>query len=379
VSHLVEKMFYVQTNGQRDFPWHIQETQDKTTLIDPANRPTTFEEARIPAGLDWEPQVIPNFWIPGAKFKKDGTVKVPKGASPVPAADFKFLARSDNGYILDSARTSYNVISNSDMGLIINTIMDGHDVRYETGGCLDEGRKVWMMLQLGDLVEIPGDKSPHLRYLAVLNSHDGSGSCKVMATNVRIQCANTFHLAETYGNLENAKRKKAGAPLATYSFHHRAQWRKHLDKLQTEVKTAIGGVDRQTQIVNQMFTELNDLRHQVTMDEAKLWVDSLFWNPKDDWLLEEQPATKVAVMRKRESLWGAFTGERCDELPLTPYRLLMATTEWIDHLREYERPATYLNRTVFMREEMKTLAMTRAVELLGAKLAKFRQSFGLAA
>src|SRR5262249_56016360 len=79
-----------------------------------------------------------------------------------------------------------------EMGEIVEAVLAQPGVKWETAGVLDEGRAVWCLALLDEPVELPGDDSPTLPYLAITNRHDGTAACALRATAVRILCANTF-------------------------------------------------------------------------------------------------------------------------------------------------------------------------------------------
>jgi phage/plasmid-like protein (TIGR03299 family) len=64
--------------------------------------------------------------------------------------------------------------------------------RYETAGSLWNGRRVFLLINLPE-EKILDDSIE--RYLALSNTHDGSGALKVFFTGVRIVCHNTLNMA----------------------------------------------------------------------------------------------------------------------------------------------------------------------------------------
>ncbi|MEV6400531.1 DUF932 domain-containing protein [Streptomyces sp. NPDC051907] len=332
MAHMVEKMFSV-----RDTPWHYSLTgPDKTTLLD--SYPETWEAARTLAGLDWDP-------IEEAPFRRKIVINDETGQPEEQFEQvhgFKWITRSDTGLILDSAVDSYEMITNSDMGDIIETFMSGHKIQFVTGGCLDEGRKVWAMLQMGDLLEIKGDPSPTARYVALLNTHDGHGACKAIATNVRIVCANTWHYADT----------TAEAQAACFSFHHRANWRQHMKDLQADVVAALSGADKEMKAYAELADEM--ITKKVTLEQELRFVDEFIFPTREEHKLKPQALENVRTSRSK--VWGLLESKSCDGIRGTAYGLLQAGGEYLDHERAYKNHETYLNRTVFSKEKMKLRA-----------------------
>ena len=125
-------------------------------------------------------------------------------------------------------------------------------LRRETAGCLNGGRAVWCLARLDEPIELPGDASLTMPYLAITNRHDGSGACALRATAVRIVCANTFRAAELEGERHGA----------TFSFIHRASWHDRIG----EARDAVTGARRELRAYRQLAQEL--LRGPITARSA---------------------------------------------------------------------------------------------------------------
>jgi phage/plasmid-like protein (TIGR03299 family) len=148
----------------------------------------TSEEALKLARLDW--RVIPTpIYTEGAVT----TVRLTGQASPING--FVANVREDTNEVLGVVTDKYRVAQNVDAFRFADDLMgmdEASGARYETAGSLWNGRRVFMLISLpeekvlGDAVE---------RYLALSNTHDGSGALKVFFTGVRIVCFNTLNMA----------------------------------------------------------------------------------------------------------------------------------------------------------------------------------------
>lgn len=334
MSHQVEKMFSV-----REMPWHYSQTGDKTTIVQ--EYPDNWAEARTLAGLDWDP-------IEETPFRR--VIVMNEAGEPeekfeqVPG--FKWIARSDNGLILDSALTQYELITNSDMGDIIEMMMEGNKVEFETGGCLDDGRKVWALMRVGDLLEIKGDPSPTARYIALLNSHDGHGACKAIATNVRVVCANTWHYADT----------QSDASGTCFSFHHRANWRQHLKDVKADVVAALSGADKEMKAYAEIADDM--MGKKVTLEQELRFVDEFIYPTREEHKLKPKALENVAAARNQ--VFGVMESQTCEGIRGTAYGLMQAGGEYLDHIRKFKNGSTYLGRTVLGTEERKVRARNLA-------------------
>ena len=208
MSANIESMFSV-----RQMPWH----REGIVLAD---YPGSWGQARMLAGLDWDPVTTEVYAV--TSINADGTPYLE------PIEGWKSIARSDTGAVLSINRDTYTVIDHGEMGEIVEAVLAQPNVKWETAGSLDGGRSVWCLALLDEPVELPGDASPTLPYLAITNRHDGTAACALRATAVRIVCANTFRAAELEG-------ERTGA---TFSFIHRSSWRARIEEARKAVTGA---------------------------------------------------------------------------------------------------------------------------------------------
>lgn len=164
---LVETMMYTRT-----VPWH-----GLGTKVDEA--PTSADALRM-AGLDWTVDQKNIQLCGGAKIQ-----------------NYKANVRSSDGQVLGIVSDRYKIVQNNEAFEFTDSIIGG-DVRYETAGSLNSGKKIWLLAKLPE-TEIAGDKTEP--YMCFSNTHDGSGAIRVCMTPVRVVCCNTLNLA-----LDTAKR-----------------------------------------------------------------------------------------------------------------------------------------------------------------------------
>lgn len=166
----VETMFYV-----REKPWHGLGVEVQEAL--------NSADALKMAGLDW-----------GVKQRN---IQVCGGAK---IENYKANVRSTDGRVLGVVSDRYQIVQNKDAFSFTDELIGG-DVRYETAGSLQNGKKIWLLAKMPER-EVVGDKVEP--YLCFSNTHDGSGSIRVCMTPIRVVCNNTLNLA-----LNSAKRQWA--------------------------------------------------------------------------------------------------------------------------------------------------------------------------
>jgi phage/plasmid-like protein (TIGR03299 family) len=162
-------------------PWHgISE------IVDGA---LTSEDALRLAHLDWK--VVPShIYTEGAVT---ATTMLP-GANPHPVPGFVANVREDTNEVLGIVSSQYVIAQNAQAFTFADELLGlaKGEARYETAGSLKGGRIVWMLINL-PTERVLGDDVGS--FLAITNSHDGSGALKAFTCATRIVCNNTLHVA----------------------------------------------------------------------------------------------------------------------------------------------------------------------------------------
>jgi phage/plasmid-like protein (TIGR03299 family) len=167
MSHAVESMFSV-----KQVPWHGlgQVIQDAPTI----------EDGIKLAGLDWTVETHPLFTADGREVTHRATV------------------RTTDQSILGVVGPKYKPLQDADAFAWFQSFLESKSAHLTTSGALCEGRKVWVMAEIGDpLTVVKGDEVR--RFVLLSNSHDGTASVRVGFTPIRVVCANTLAMAESKG------------------------------------------------------------------------------------------------------------------------------------------------------------------------------------
>ena len=142
----------------------------------------TPREALTASGLDWD--IVPQ----GLR------VDCPHLAQyAVPGEDRVMLTRSDTGGHLGIVSNDYRPFSNADLVDFIGDVLGDDFAAVETAGSLHGGRRVWFALRQG-LHDVAG-VDPVASFSLFATGHDGGLSIRVIPTEVRVVCANTFSAA----------------------------------------------------------------------------------------------------------------------------------------------------------------------------------------
>jgi phage/plasmid-like protein (TIGR03299 family) len=310
--------------------------------------PGSWEEARKLAGLDWEVVEKPVY---ERVEDSDGEPVLDTDGRTIfePIPDWKRMVRNDTGFTLGTRRDSWTLIPISEMGPIVESIIDQPDVQYETAGSLEGGRKVWALVRTGKDLMLPGETTPIRPYMAVLNGFDGDASCKTISTATRIVCANTWHAADM----------DATASGFAYSIRHTSNWRDQVE----QAKLALAGSRKQFDKVCEGMTEL--LQVKVTKRQAEEFVRTYIPAPADG-IISERVKNNIEADRDKIRQVLEREAEANAKVALTAYGLVQAAGEWCDHLRAYRNADTYLGRTLLKPEPRKLRAINIVREIVGA-------------
>lgn len=306
MSHEFETGFFV-----RQPAWH-----GLGTVI--GDYPGSVEEAVKLAGADWTVNDQP-VYIPAAD-----------GSGYVELDGHKALIRSDTSKVLAVMNRTYQVAQNRVVFELAEAILEAgkaeaRPVRYETAGVLDEGRRVWALVNLGNQ-ELPGDPSQHSAYMAILTSHDGTAALRAIGTNVRVVCANTEHAADM----------EAKAKGTAYYFHHTRNMAGRVE----DARNAIAGVFSQLDKVYDRARYL--LAQQITTAGRAEFVKRFAvertisrMNLKQRKLDEvlASPRVLTAVNATAAELQTLLDGPTCQGISTTAYGLTQAAVEYIDYRR----------------------------------------------
>ena len=261
---LVESMMYV-----REKPWH-----GLGTRVEEA--PTSSDALRM-AGLDWN-VVQRNIQVcGGAKIQ-----------------NYKANVRDSDGAVLGVVSERYKIVQNAEAFEFTDSLIGG-DVRYETAGSLNGGRKIWLLAKLPE-TEIVGDKTEP--YLCFTNTHDGSGAIRVCMTPIRVVCNNTLNLA--LGSARRAWSVRHTGDMASKMHEARVCLEMacaYMDELgQTADRLANTTVPRGKlmEILDEMFPITED-----STDREKRNVQKL----KDEYLVSYWASD---IMKFRGTAWGAI-------------------------------------------------------------------------
>lgn len=322
-----DRMFSV-----REAPWH----RLGTVLSEYPTRVLAMAEA----GLDWTVEST------SIHRKLDGG---DRGITFPTLGGWQALYRSDTMDVLHVAKDSYEIVQNVVGFELGEALLDADQaVLYETGGSIKGGKQCYLTLRVDEPVTISGDNSETFPYVVVTWTHDGSGAVSARATNIRVVCWNTLSASE-------AESQRTGR---SFTFRHTKNVMAKLD----EAKQALAGVRSDHGAFVEIANELAALA--VTDETRERFVRTFVPMPEADVISDR---VRENIERARKQVRGTFDSPSIPEAHRnTAYGLLLAGTEYLDHLRASRNSDTYLGRTLLRDEALKTKLVPTIRELAGA-------------
>lgn len=323
-------------------------------------RPESWQDARQAAGILWEPEVAPCFAYDGEPEKIAERLEQLEELSLAAQVESlrdvvgrfhviegrQQIVRSDTKALLGVTTTEYAVINHVEMGEVIEALMGEANVNYETLVSLQGGRAIAALLYLDEPIQLPGDPSVTLPYLAVTTRHDGTGALKALPTSVRIVCSNTLSAAEAQG-ARNA---------TAFTFGHSTGWR---DKVE-EAKETIRG----TRADFAQYVEVAESLAKVPVTEAQTTEFVARFVPMPP---ETMVSGRVArnVEEARMTVRTILAGPTSEGIGGTAFGLVQAAGEYLDHYRAYRSMDSYFTRQLLRPEPLKAKAVSLVREIVG--------------
>lgn len=310
-----------------------------------AESPKSWEEARELAGLTWDVSTEPVYKKVITYAHHTHTLECNiEECEVVDDFDVAYeridgyqeLSRDDNGFTLSVQPTSYEVIRNERFGNVIDALLgieDDERVEFEAIFSLYGGRQVIALCYFPTPLHMPWDNSPNFSYLGFFGRHDGNGGLRGLPTNVRIQCANTQNLAEAVDG-------KWG-----FTIRHTSNWKERVAEIRADLILARGESKKWLD-----FSEKLAL-YKAGGRQRETFLKKMF--PVADDMGEKKAENQLL---NREKVRTILKSETCADIADNGYGLLMATTEWSDHIRTSQTTDSYVSRQLLRVEEPKTRA-----------------------
>lgn len=323
--------------------------------------PGNWAEARKAAGLDWDVVSDPIFINPTPWDEQPAADDIDFFTPPgdesnevIIAENYQGifrndLARSDPAALLAVQSTNYKMITIAEFGEVIEEVLGfdlGDDpIRYEGAFSLYGGKAVLAVVYFEEPLMLGIDSSTTYRYVTFVARHDGNGGLRGIPTNVRVVCANTLNAAEMTDG------KRVG-----FTIRHTANWQDRVADMRQVMIAARAEGEAWTTLA----TKLAGFRvrpAQVSSYLAKFLPTATDMGDRQ----------LVNNKRAKEAIRSILLSSTCTDIAQTGYGLVMASTEWADHVRQVHTDSSYVNRQLMRKEPMKARSVRLVKQMAGIR------------
>lgn len=268
------------------------------------DHPMTSKECLTAAGLDWQVIQQPVFYQ-----KDDEYISIPGHLVNL---------RSDNQFVLGMVSDHYKVVNNVEAFEFLDSLVEGHEMQYESAFSLYGGRRVVL------LAKMPGYKSitkgdDILPYILLSLSHDGTEGIRFGPCATRVVCANTHAIAlsETDGG---GKRR-----VQELSIRHSGDIKSKLQRARDILAIASREFSQYAEIGQALA------QRRLTREEWEEFLNIMCPIPSE--FDPDYTERRVnALLETRESITSSYFGSLNQTAPETAWAAYCAVVEHIDHL-----------------------------------------------
>ena len=314
------------------------------TMFSARNRPMPWEElgdniigalnssdAIKKAGLNWKVNSMPVY--------SEILNKTPSFMKR--AHHFVANVRDIDNEILGIVSDKYKIIQNSEAFKFTDELLGNHDIKYETAGSIDNGKRIWLLAKIPAIYRIFDDDIE--QYLMFTNTHDGSGAVKIVMTPIRVVCRNTLNLA-----LKEAKR--------CWSMTHIGNIQKKINLAEQTLFNAKNYME----FLKKSAEKLNKIKLSA-IDIGKI-IDFLLPIKEDGG--EEH---KKNVKQRQTDLFNRFLhAPDLQNYDSTGYRLINAVSDYATHqsFYEFDQKTNIKKNTIFELRERNLIRNIDGLDLL---------------
>lgn len=262
--------------------------------------------------------------------------------------DYDLVVRDDDRYPLGVKPKSRALVTNDEMYDIAEALMKGQgtgQVLFETGGSLQGGRKVWLLMRFSEPIQIAGRNGTEtIPFYALQNANDGSGAFRGQATEVCIVCQNTSHMADLDAQLRGTE----------FVFRHTKNVAERIE----EAKVALEGWQESVAAFQGLAEHLIHL--PVTPQQRTIFVREFIRPPQESLVSDRVLANVEADRKKMEAIFDSPTQEVTKD---TVWGLVQASIEYSQWYRRAKSNETRFKRAYLDRSRLTTSALELALEV----------------
>jgi len=316
----------------------------------------TSEEAIKLANLDFEVQLAQKVALV-KEIRKDETLQyntVIKTNLPqygltyhkgILVPDTYFTFRTDTNDILGEVLSRYTVVQNTQAFDFFDNIIQSKQAIFETAGCLGKGETIFITVKLPNSFTIGKDDLID-KYLLFTNTHDGSGSIRILFTPIRVVCNNTLQAA-----LSGATN--------VITLRHTANIAKKLEMAQSALGLANVNFMQLEVAFNKMtevkLTDKEFTEKVLTPFLTKKELELLISNNGDYETIHEFSTKKKNILRDIEEYAYVGIGQEMQSTKGTAFGVFNAVTGYFNNVKQYRNGNAGKFSSVFIGEDLKVI------------------------
>jgi phage/plasmid-like protein (TIGR03299 family) len=280
------------------------------------SQPQSAAEAIALAGLDWTVEKAP--------------LVADIGGQQVEVPGKKALYRSDTGDVLSVMSNTYEIVQNADAFGFVDDILGGPDLRFTSGGSLNDGKRVWLGAVMDRDIYIGGDVDEKIDpYIMFANSHDGTLAVSAWITPIRLACWNALTWS-----------------MKTAARSWKARHTKNVTGKFMDARQMLG-------IASRYFDDLEEIGNALIATQVSNWqmnkmVNDLLPMPGGKRADEvEDGRAKTITLNRREAILECLKADDLANVKGTAWGFVQAVADWDDHFRGAKSADVRTDRTLF--------------------------------
>lgn len=243
----------------------------------------------------------------------------------------KFFAttRDDTNTILGIVGPDYQVVQNEELSYMCRRLQVG-DVKIETAGILDGGRRVFIQMR-GNAFDVGPKRDTNIPMTLFTNGHDGQWPLSSLPTSIRVICQNTLNMALAGG-------RKNGMIISI----------KHTGNMQDRLEGMIQAIENWKERTHDFQAKAESLaRKEVNTEFVQNFWTQIYSDMFGE--IHENPMNEVQNEDNKDakSTLTKWTNTFDSEVKLSGANLwtaMNAVTYWLDHQQIYRGEKKNENR-----------------------------------
>ncbi len=271
-------------------------------------------EALTEAGLNWK--IVQRSMAIGKPetYTDENTTEPQERTVWVPQPGLIANVREDNNVFMGVVTDHYKVVQNVDAFRFLDSLVENHEMKYESAFSLYGGRKVVVLAKMPGVQEVV--KGDHIiPYILLSLAHDGTEAIKFGPVATRVVCANTYAMALREGKTKDLSIRHSG----------------NIDEKLAQARNILG-------VANQQFAQYAEIgqelaKHQLSKEEWREFLDIMCpeLDPRDPDYTDRRAE---AVAETRVEIAKTYRNERntLEGMANSCWAAYNAVVEHIDHL-----------------------------------------------